>query len=49
MGLIDLFKKGLTKTRDKIVAGFKKVLPFGRKIDEALLDELSDAMLAADR
>lgn len=48
MGLFDLFKKGLAKTRDKIVAGFRTVLSFGRKIDEPLLEELSDAMLAAD-
>jgi fused signal recognition particle receptor len=48
MGLFDLFKKGLAKTRDKIVAGFRRVLSFGRKIDETLLDELNDAMLAAD-
>src|SRR4029434_4492179 len=48
MGLLDLFKTGLTKTRDKIVAGLKKVLPFGRKIDEQLLSELADAMLAGD-
>lgn len=48
MGLLDLFKKGLAKTRDKIVAGFRRVLSFGRKIDEPLLEELNDAMLAAD-
>src|SRR5262249_4988281 len=48
MGLLDLFKKGLSKTRDKIVAGFKRILPFGRKIDEQMLGELSDAMLAGD-
>ncbi len=48
MGLFDLFKKGLQKTREKIVAGLRAVLPFGRKIDEALLDELETAMLAGD-
>ncbi|MBI5863568.1 MAG: signal recognition particle-docking protein FtsY [Planctomycetes bacterium] len=48
MGLFDLFKKGLSKTRDKLVAGFRRVLAFGRRIDEALLQELADTMLAAD-
>src|SRR5512143_3032796 len=48
MGLFDLFKKGLQKTRDKIVSGFKSILTFGRRIDEGLLDELSDAMLKDD-
>lgn len=48
MGLFDLLKKGLAKTRDRIFSGLKRVLAFGRRIDEALLDELHDAMLAAD-
>lgn len=48
MGLFDLFKKGLAKTRDKLVAGLRKILPFGRRIDEQLLNELNDTMLAAD-
>ena len=48
MGLFDIFKKGLSKTRDRLVAGFKSVLTWGRKIDEDLLDELEVAMLAAD-
>lgn len=48
MGLLDLFKKGLGKTRDKLVAGLRSVLSFGRPIDEKLLDELYDAMVAGD-
>ena len=40
MGLFDVFKRGLKKTRDKIVAGLRTVLPLGRKIDETLLEEL---------
>ncbi|HRX84158.1 MAG TPA: signal recognition particle-docking protein FtsY [Phycisphaerae bacterium] len=48
MGLFDRLKQGLAKTRDKIAGGIRVVLPFGRKIDEALLDELEDSMLAAD-
>lgn len=48
MGLFDRFKKGLARTRDKLVGGLRGVLTFGRKIDDALLDELSDAMLTGD-
>jgi fused signal recognition particle receptor len=48
MGLFDIFKRGLAKTRDRIVAGFRSVLSFGRRIDEKLLEELADAMLAGD-
>lgn len=48
MGLFDRFKKGLAKTRDKINRSFRSVLPFGRKIDDALLDELEETMLADD-
>lgn len=48
MGLFDVFKKGLAKTRDKVVSGLKRVLTFGRTIDEALLDELESEMLADD-
>ncbi|MBU0641022.1 MAG: signal recognition particle-docking protein FtsY [Planctomycetes bacterium] len=48
MGLFDIFKRGLKKTRDRIAGGLRAVLSFGRQIDEALLDELADAMLADD-
>jgi fused signal recognition particle receptor len=48
MGLFDRFKTGLTRTRDKLVAGMRGVLSFGRKIDDKLLDELADAMLVGD-
>lgn len=48
MGVFDLFKKGLTKTREKIAGGLRAVLPFGKKIDDALLNDLEDAMLAGD-
>ncbi len=48
MGIFDFLKKGLAKTRDKLVAGLRAILPFGRKIDETLLDEMADAMLAGD-
>jgi len=48
MGLFDALKRGLSKTRDKLVSGLRTILPVGRKIDEELLDQLSDAMLAGD-
>ncbi len=48
MGLLDRFKKGLSRTRDKLVAGLRAVLTVGRKIDDAMLDELADAMLVGD-
>ncbi len=38
MGLFDRFKRGLAKTRDKIAGGFRAILPFGKKIDEQVLD-----------
>ena len=48
MGLFDRFKKGLSKTREKVFGSLRRVLAFGRKVDETLLDELADAMLAGD-
>ena len=48
MGLFDVFKRGLEKTRAKIVSGLRTILPVGRKIDEQLLDQLNDSMLAGD-
>ncbi len=48
MGLFDVFKRGLAKTREKIAAGFRSVLRIGRKIDQETLSRLEDSMLAAD-
>ena len=48
MGLFDLFKKGLEKTRQKIATGLRAILSVGRKIDDDLLDQLEDAMLTGD-
>lgn len=48
MGLFDAFRRGLKKTHERIVSGLRAVLPFGRKIDEDLLDQLTDAMFAGD-
>jgi fused signal recognition particle receptor len=48
MGLFDRFKKGLSKTRDRITAGLRAVLPIGQPIDDALLDRLEETMLSGD-
>jgi len=48
MGLFDLFKKGLKKTREKVASVLRSVLWMGRKIDEQLLEEMADAMLVGD-
>ena len=48
MGLFDRFKKGLAKTRQKLVSGFRTVLPFGAKLSDDLLDNLEDTMIEAD-
>ena len=48
MGLFDSLRRGLKKTHDKIMSGLRAVLPVGRAIDDTLLDELADAMLAGD-
>lgn len=48
MGLFDRFKQGLAKTREKIGRSFRSVLPFGRKIDDEVIDQLEETMLADD-
>ncbi|MEW6197920.1 MAG: signal recognition particle-docking protein FtsY [Planctomycetota bacterium] len=48
MGLFDVFRRGLKKTHEKIVSGLRSLLPVGRAIDDELLDQLTDAMLAGD-
>ncbi len=48
MGFFDRLKKGLAKTRDKIAGGFRAILPFGKKIDDDVINELEEAMLVAD-
>jgi len=48
MGLFNRLKKGLAKTRDRIGQSFRTVLPIGRKIDDAVIDQLEETMLADD-
>jgi len=42
------FKDRLGKTRDKISSSLSSVLSLGRKIDEALLDELEETLISDD-
>lgn len=48
MGLFDRFKKGLSRTREKITTGFRSALRIGHKIDEETLTRLEDTMITAD-
>jgi len=48
MGLFDRFKKGLTRTREKLATGMRSVLRIGQRIDEETLHRLENVMLAAD-
>ncbi len=48
MGLFDRFKKGLTRTREKLATGMRSVVRIGRGIDEETLHKLENVMLAAD-
>lgn len=44
----DFLKSRLGKTRDKISSSLSSVLSFGRKIDEALLDDLEETLIQDD-
>ncbi|HPD29307.1 MAG TPA: signal recognition particle-docking protein FtsY [Phycisphaerae bacterium] len=48
MGLFDRLKQGLAKTRDKISRSFRSVLPFGRNIDDTIINQLEETMLTDD-
>jgi fused signal recognition particle receptor len=48
MGLFDKLKSGLSKTRSVLVGGLKTVLTLGRRVDEALLEEMEEKLLLAD-
>jgi len=48
MGLFDKFRNGLSKTRQKITRSFRSVLPFGKKIDDQIIDQLEETMLTDD-
>ena len=48
MGFLDRFKKGLTRTREKVATGIRSVLRIGQRIDDSTMSRLEDAMLSAD-
>jgi len=48
MGLFDKFKQGLQKTKDTVLNQMNNVLKAFVKIDEDLLDELEEILIAAD-
>ncbi|MEM8711375.1 MAG: signal recognition particle-docking protein FtsY [Planctomycetota bacterium] len=48
MGLFDRFKERLTKTRTAISDGLTGLFKGGRKIDQALLDELEELLYTSD-
>lgn len=48
MGLLDRFKQRLTKTRAAISDGLSGLFRGGRKIDQALLDELEELLYTSD-
>jgi fused signal recognition particle receptor len=41
-------KDGLKKTKDKLLGGLKAVLPFGRQLDDGLIEEMEEHLLTAD-
>ena len=48
MGLFDRFRKGLSRTREKMRTSVRSVLRIGHKIDQGTLERLEDAMISAD-
>ncbi|MFT7620688.1 MAG: fused signal recognition particle receptor [Planctomycetota bacterium] len=41
-------KQGLAKTKEKILGGLKAVLPFGRDLDQNILDSMEEYLYSAD-
>ena len=48
MGLADLFKRGLEKTRNFFAGGFTKLAASTGRFDEDMLDELEELLIMAD-
>ncbi len=48
MGLLDIFKKGLTNTRNFFAGGFTKIAASTGHFDEDMLDDLEELMIRAD-
>jgi len=47
-GFLEKFKQGLRKTKEAFTAPFKKIFSVFRKLDEATLAEIEEALLTAD-
>ena len=48
MGIFDVFKRGLTKTRNFVTDGFAKISAKMGRFDEDMLDELETLLVQAD-
>ena len=46
--LTSALKKGLEKTRKKLVGGLRSILPFGRDLNDELIEEMEEYLLTAD-
>ena len=46
--LTQALKDGLKKTKEKLLGGLKAVLPFGRTLDEGLIEAMEEHLLTAD-
>jgi fused signal recognition particle receptor len=47
-GFIEKFKQGLAKTKEVFTAPLKKLFSLGRKLDDATLEEIEEALITAD-
>ena len=48
MGLFDIIKQGLSKTKEAFTEKIDNVFKTFRKVDEELLEELEEALISAD-
>lgn len=48
MGFFDKLKEKLTKTKQTIVEKIEAVIPAGKKIDEATIDEIEEILISSD-
>jgi fused signal recognition particle receptor len=46
--LTQALRNGLRKTKEKLLGGLRAILPFGRNLDDALIDEMEETLYVAD-
>ena len=46
--LTQALKDGLKKTKEKLLGGLRAILPFGRTLDDGLIEEMEEHLLTAD-